>query len=126
MPIYEYKCLSCGKVSEHLVFNENLFVPYCKWCGSKKVEKLISRVKVKVSLERRLEKFTDESSFGDLDSANEKTMKKFMEKMGAEFGSELGDEFDEVMEAAKTGALEEEVSSSNSEVTNEEGSNDSS
>ena len=115
MPLYEYKCLKCGRVSEHLVFHEDEFTPYCKWCGSKEVEKLISRVKVKVSLERRLEKFTDENSLGDLDSGDEKAMKKFVEKMGAEFGSELGDEFDEVMEAAKEGSLEEEI---NNEVSN--------
>lgn len=110
MPLYEYKCLRCGRISEHLVFCEEGFSPYCRWCGSRDVEKVVSTVKVRVSLERRLEKFTDESSWGNLESKNEKTMKRFMEKMGAEFGSELGDEFDEVMEAAKEGVLEEEMS----------------
>ncbi len=62
MPLYEYKCLKCGKISEHLVFNEDRFTPYCRWCGSKDVEKVVSRVRVRVSLERRLEKFMDESS----------------------------------------------------------------
>ena len=110
MPLYEYRCLRCGRISEHLVFCEEEFSPYCRWCGSRDVEKVVSKVRVRVSLERRLEKFTDESSWGNLESEDEKTMKRFMEKMGAEFGSELGDEFDEVMETAKEGTFEEEMS----------------
>jgi len=43
MPIYEYKCQSCGQVSEFLVHsfsgNENL---KCPGCGSHNLERLIS------------------------------------------------------------------------------------
>ena len=42
MPIYDYKCLKCGKVSEVLVNNSVSQVIRCSECGSEDIEKLIS------------------------------------------------------------------------------------
>ena len=42
MPVYEYKCKDCGKVSEILVFSSEE-TPDCKHCGSKNIEKILSR-----------------------------------------------------------------------------------
>ena len=41
MPIYEYKCRSCGHSFEELVFGDPL--PECPKCHSEETEKLISR-----------------------------------------------------------------------------------
>ena len=43
MPIYEYRCNQCGKVSEILVgvgFDDEVFT--CKHCGSSDLEKILS------------------------------------------------------------------------------------
>lgn len=101
MPLFEYLCLECRKISEHLVFREEDFEPYCRRCGSRKVKKLVSRVRVKLSLDTRLERLADPALLSGLDEEDPKSMMQFMEKMGAEFGEELGDEFDEVMEEAR-------------------------
>jgi len=44
MPIYEYKCKSCGKINEFLVgvVQEKAEIA-CKHCGSKKLDKIFSR-----------------------------------------------------------------------------------
>ncbi len=40
MPIYEYRCLECDRVSEILVFSS--FEPECPLCGSKRLKKIMS------------------------------------------------------------------------------------
>lgn len=43
MPIYEYKCEDCNKITEiFLKSKENKETPVCKHCGSKKLTKQIS------------------------------------------------------------------------------------
>ncbi len=109
MPIYEYFCLSCGKRCDHLVLNPAEFEPYCKHCGSKNVKKLISRIRVRLSMDTRIERLADPSFLGSLDEEDPRSMMKFMERMGREFGEELGDDFDELMETAKE-EMEKEIS----------------
>ncbi len=42
MPIYDYKCLECGKVSEIFLRGAKSQVVHCPDCGSDNMEKLIS------------------------------------------------------------------------------------
>ena len=101
MPIYEYRCLVCGKICDHLVLNRDDFEPYCKHCGAKEVEKLISRVRVRLSMDTRLERLADPALLGSVDEDDPRAVKRLMERFGAEFGDELGDDFDEFLETAE-------------------------
>lgn len=42
MPIYEYRCLECGKISEILLRNPDSGSIKCPVCGSENLEKLLS------------------------------------------------------------------------------------
>ncbi len=42
MPIYEYRCLECGKISEILLRNLGSENVKCPVCGSENLEKLLS------------------------------------------------------------------------------------
>ena len=43
MPIYEFKCYNCGKNFEKLIFKrEEEKEINCPYCGSKKIEKLLT------------------------------------------------------------------------------------
>ena len=60
MPIYEYRCLDCGRVSSFIVLSlRTPFHPECKRCQSRKMTKLISRVARVRSEESRLESLAD-------------------------------------------------------------------
>jgi len=42
MPIYEYKCLDCGKLNEFLLLSNKEEKLTCKYCGSERLEKVPS------------------------------------------------------------------------------------
>jgi putative FmdB family regulatory protein len=42
MPIYEYRCLKCGRLSEILLHSLDSQNIQCPWCGSYKLDRLIS------------------------------------------------------------------------------------
>lgn len=47
MPIYEYRCEQCDKVSEFLVaIGDDIAELRCKHCGSKELRRMISSVSV--------------------------------------------------------------------------------
>ncbi|MGQ9646528.1 MAG: FmdB family zinc ribbon protein [Thermodesulfobacteriota bacterium] len=108
MPIYEYRCEACGKISEFLLIKtDEAFTPQCKRCKSKKMTRVLSRVRVVRSEESRLESLADSSKWGDLDEKDPRSMAKMMKRLGKEFGEELGEDADQMVDEA----LEEEFSS---------------
>jgi putative FmdB family regulatory protein len=110
MPIYEYRCKECGKISSFLVLNlQKPFIPQCARCQSKKMTRLISRVARVRSEESRLESLADPSRLGAIDENDPASMARWMKKMGKELGEDLGDDFDSLVEESmEDGLMEKE------------------
>ena len=101
MPIYEYRCEKCKRLSSFLLLRTTEEIdPYCKHCESKDVTRVISRVAVLKSEEGRLESMLDPSKFSDLDENDPRSIERVMRRMGKELGGELGEGFEESMEEA--------------------------
>lgn len=102
MPIYEYLCGDCGKVSSYLVMNiRESFRPKCKRCQGTKMTKMISRVARVRSEESRLESLADPSKLGDINENDPASMARWMKRMGKELGEDLGDDdFDALVDEA--------------------------
>jgi putative FmdB family regulatory protein len=101
MPIYEYYCESCKKVSSFLLMRVSEEIqPYCKSCHSPEVKRILSRVAVIKSEEKRMESLLDPSKFSDLDENDPRSVERMMKRMGRELGDELGEGFEEEMEDA--------------------------
>ena len=106
MPIYEYLCQDCGKISSYIVLNiRDPYHPQCKRCQSGKMTKLISRVARVRSEESRLESLADPAKLGDLDEKDPASMARWMKRMGKEMGEDLGEDVDSVVDQA----MEEEM-----------------
>ncbi len=109
MPIYEFRCQACGKISDFLVTSIHESVdPVCKYCKSKRMSRLISRVRVLRSEESRLENLADPSRWGGLDENDPASVARWMKKMSREMGEDLSSEeidqmVDEAMEETKGG-----------------------
>ena len=101
MPIYEYRCEECGRVSSFLVLKvRDPFQPQCKKCRSSNMTKLISRVARVRSEESRLESLADPSKLGDIDEKDPASMARWMKRMGKEMGEDLGEDFDAMVDEA--------------------------
>ncbi len=100
MPIYEYRCETCGRVSSFLVRSLGPFHPSCKKCGSAEMTRLISRVARVRSEESRLESLADPSNLSAIDENDPAAMARWMKKMGKELGEDVGEEFDSMVDEA--------------------------
>lgn len=109
MPIYEYRCQQCRRrfsIFWRSFSQADAGTITCKHCGSEKVNRLVSRVRVVRSEESRMEALADPSAWGDFDENDPKSMGRFMRKMMNEMGDEaddIGPEFDEVVDRLESG-----------------------
>jgi len=112
MPIYEYRCNDCGKISEFLLIKtDETFIPQCKRCKSKKMSRVLSKVRVIHSEESRMESLADPSKWSGLDEKDPKSMAKWMKRMGKEMGEDMGEDVDAMVDEG----MEEEMASKSDE-----------
>jgi|UniRef100_A0A7C5ALT5 putative FmdB family regulatory protein len=115
MPIYEYRCSQCRRVSEFLLLSWNApLTPVCPKCGSPEMERLLSRVRVRLSEETRMERLADPSRWGDLADLDENdpaAMARMMRRLGPHLKEALGEddagEIDQAIEEALEAAEQE-------------------
>jgi putative FmdB family regulatory protein len=101
MPIYEYRCLKCGRKSTFVTLSVKAALePACRKCGSRDVVKLVSRVSISRSEESRMESLADPSKLAGVDENDPKSLARWMKRMGKEMGDEMGEDLDESIDEA--------------------------
>ncbi len=101
MPIYEYYCDACRKTSSFLLLRSSEEIePYCKSCNSRNVRRILSRVTIARSEEKRIEGLLDPSKLGGIDENDPRSVERLMKRMGSELGDDLGEGFEQEMEEA--------------------------
>ncbi len=115
MPIYEYRCSACRKVSEFLVMNLKApFKPVCPRCGGTNLTRLLSRIRVRLSEETRMERLADPHRWGglaDVDENDPASMARMMRQMGPHLKEAMGEDYpgevdqmiEEAMESGEMG-----------------------
>ena len=95
MPIYEFRCQSCGKRNEFITFRVSEPVPNtCRYCGQEDMTRIPSRIRVRLSEETRMERMADPARLGGLDENDPKSMARWMKQMSQEMGDDLGEDVD--------------------------------
>ena len=103
MPIYEYRCTKCGRKVTVLTLRVSETVDaVCDKCGSRDLTRLMSRFAMLRSDDDRLDDLAD-SSMGDVDENDPKSMAKWMRKMGKELGDDVGEDFGDVVDEIEAG-----------------------
>src|SRR5688572_19725657 len=85
MPIYEYRCNSCGRRVQ-LFFRSFSAIaePRCPQCQSTDLGRLVSRVAVVRSEDSRLDDLADPSSFDNVDYEDPRSVAEWAKRMRSE------------------------------------------
>jgi|SRR5215469_4276227 len=111
MPIYEYRCAKCSRISSVLTTRISEKVePECSHCGSKAMHRLMSRFAMPKSEEARLDSLSDSAMFNGVDENDPKSVARMMRRMGKEMGEEFSTpEFDEAIEELESGGGDDDA-----------------
>lgn len=110
MPIYEYRCQDCRQVSSFLVLSlTEPFTPVCKKCGGQALERVLSRVHVRLSEDTRLERLAHPAAWAGVDENDPKSVARMLKKMGQEMGEDFPGEVDQLVEEAMESEAQEKA-----------------
>jgi putative FmdB family regulatory protein len=113
MPTYDFICLDCSqRFDVFLTFSEyGKKKVVCSHCGSDRVRRRMTKVRIAKSGESRMESMADDvSGFEGLED-DPKALGRMMRKMGKEMGEDLPPEFDDVVDRLESGQSPEEIES---------------
>ena len=105
MPIYEFRCQNCGRRTS--VFTRaigDVVEAVCFHCGSEEMSRLFSRVAVVRSGEDAGSGL-DESSLGDVDENDPRSMARWVRKMSREMGEPLDTQMESELERMEAGEM---------------------
>ena len=103
MPIYEYRCPACRKRTS--VFVRSMSAPEtaaCEHCGSAGATRVFSRVAV---LKGDDAAGFDESSLGDIDESDPRSVAKWVRKMSRDMGEPLDADMQSELERMEAGEM---------------------
>ncbi len=112
MPSYDYVCQNCQQRFEvFMSYSEYGTKPVkCVHCGSDKVRRRMTRVRIAKSEDTRMEGMMDESALQGMEN-DPQALGQMMKKMGKEMGEDLPPEFDDVVDRLEAGQSPEEIES---------------
>jgi len=118
MPVYEFRCQSChNRVGIQLSYAEyGVKAITCPVCGSSELTRLIGRIRIAKSEDRRMDDMSDTSFLGDVDENDPKSLARAMKKMGQELGEDLPPEFNEITSRLEAGEDPEAIEKSMPEL----------
>ncbi len=119
MPIYEYRCLDCHKKAQ-VFFRSYSTVNHdearCPHCGSHRLTRLFSRVRVVRGSSTASDGDFDDSMLDDVNENDPRSLGHMMRRMADETGEDLGPEFHEVVGRLEKGEDPESIEKSMPEL----------
>jgi len=108
MPIYEYKCSSCARLTSAFVRNvEKEVAPDCQYCGGK-TARALSRFAYHKSEQRVLEEYGSMPQRPE-DYKDPRQIGRWVEKQFDSYGMELPEEARTMIDAAREGEMPDAV-----------------
>ena len=112
MPIYEFRCADCGKVTNHFTrkIDTELTVA-CEHCKSQKTSRMMSKFGRSYTRSDIIEKYGDPADMGGGSDAyrDPRQIGSWVEKKFDQYGMDLPDGAREMIDAAREGELPDAV-----------------
>ena len=109
MPIYEFKCQECGRLTS--VFVKTIGASYeatCQHCGSRRLERAVSRFAYRKSEQTILEEYGSEPKRLE-DYRDPRQIGRWVERKFREHNMDLPDEARKMIDTAREGEFPEPV-----------------
>lgn len=106
MPIYEYVCFDCRKrvsIFFRSIRAAEQETPRCPDCDGLRIRRLVSRVAVLKSEDRRMDDMADPSLMAGLENEDPRALARFMRQMSDEMGEPLDPEMNEMIGRLEAG-----------------------
>lgn len=107
MPIYEYRCRICGKDLSLLFLTQDEATtrPRCKYCGARRLTRLLSRFAYHQPEDARLKDFDTSTPRDESFYRDSRNVGLWAKKRAKEMGVDLGSQFEETVEKARSGKI---------------------
>jgi putative FmdB family regulatory protein len=110
MPIYEYRCEECCRLTSRLVLKPSVATPpKCRACGSARTQRVLSGFAYHRSEANRLAEFDASASNHPDFYKDSRNIGLWAKKRAQDMGVDLGPSFEETVEKARTGKILDEV-----------------
>jgi len=110
MPIYEYECARCARVSSHVVMGRKRKPRIaCPHCGSARTRRVMSSFAVVQTEASRVANFDPGRTRDDSFYRDSRNVGLWAKKRARQMGVDLGEKFESTVEKARSGKLVKEL-----------------
>ncbi len=105
MPIYEYRCEDCRRLTNVFVRSVSSELPKvkCEHCGSLKVERAVSKFGIGKTVKQVIEEYGDPGVDEGAEYRDPRQIGRWAERKFEEYGLEMPEEAREIIDAAREG-----------------------
>jgi putative FmdB family regulatory protein len=106
MPIYEYECMACDKITSSLILKpEEEALVCCEHCGENDIKRIISRCTAHKTESQRLNNFNTQGHADEGLKGDPRNVGLWAKKRTKELGVDLGSTLDETIDRARSGKV---------------------
>jgi putative FmdB family regulatory protein len=106
MPIFEYECLACGRITSVVVIgSKRRGSPACDRCGKKRTRRVMSSFAMVESEASRLKNLDISKPRDERFYSDSRNVGLWAKKRAKQMGVDLGSKFEDTVEKARSGKL---------------------